>query len=126
MAPAPLVCTVDDDRAVSESLDGLLRSAGFAVRTFPSAEDFLGWLNGQRPDCVIVDFAMPRMNGLQLRRSLLERGFEIPFIFATAVHEEAVWSQLTSSGAFAVFAKPLDPDLLLDAVQRAVTTSKEI
>jgi FixJ family two-component response regulator len=121
MQPAPLVCAVDDDQAVCESLDGLLRSAGVAVRTFSSPDDFLQWSQSHETDCLILDFAMPGMNGLQLRRALLDRGLSVPVIFATAVGDEEVWSQLTSSGAFAVFAKPLDADALLDAVRRAVT-----
>jgi FixJ family two-component response regulator len=121
MQRAPLVCAVDDDRALCESLDGLLRSAGFAVNTFPSAEAFLEWSADHEADCVIVDFAMTGMNGLELRRALAERRSAIPVIFATAVRQEEVTSQLRSCGAFAVFSKPLDADALIDAVQRAVT-----
>jgi FixJ family two-component response regulator len=121
MQRVPLVCAVDDDHALGESLDGLLRSAGFAVRTFSSAEDFLRWSTNNEADCLILDFAMPGMNGLEVRRALLERGIAVPVIFATAVGQEDVWGQLASCGAFAVFAKPLDADALLDAVQRAVT-----
>jgi FixJ family two-component response regulator len=120
MERAPLVCAVDDDQALCESLDGLLRSAGFAVRTFLSAEDLLQWSASHAADCFILDFAMPGMNGLELRRALSERGIAVPVIFATAVGHDEVWDQLTSCGAFAVFAKPLDADALLAAVQRAV------
>jgi FixJ family two-component response regulator len=121
MARAPLVCAVDDEQAVCESLDGLLRSAGFAVRTFSSAKEFLDWSTSNEADCLILDFAMPGMNGLELRRALLDRGIGVPVIFATAVGHEEVWNQLTSCGAFAVFHKPLDADALLDAVHRAAT-----
>lgn len=117
---APLVCAVDDEEAVCESLDGLLRSAGFAVRTFLSAEAFLDWSTSNEADCLILDFAMPGMNGLELRRALLARGAGVPVIFSTAVGHEEVRRQLASCGAFAVFHKPLDADALLDAVHRAV------
>jgi FixJ family two-component response regulator len=122
MPRVPLVCAVDDDYALGESLDGLLRSAGFAVRTFGSAEDFFRWSTSHEADCIILDFAMPGMNGLEVRRALVERGLAVPVIFATAVGQEDVWRQLTSCGAFAVFSKPLDANALLDAVQRAVRT----
>jgi FixJ family two-component response regulator len=120
-AGEPLVCAVDDERAVCESLDGLLRSAGFAVRTFLSAREFLDWSTSNQADCLILDFAMPGMNGLELRRALLDRGSGVPVIFSTGVAHEEVWRQLVASGAFAVFHKPLDADALLDAVQRAIT-----
>jgi len=67
---------------------------------------------------------MPGVNGLDLWRALRDRGISAPLIFATAVWQDDVWRQLTSSGAFAVFAKPLDADALLDAVQRAVGEGK--
>lgn len=120
MAGAPLVCAVDDEQAVCESLDDLLRSAGFAVRTFSSAREFLEWSTSNEAACLILDFAMPGMNGLELRRALLDRGSGVPIIFSTAVDREEVWNQLVASGAFAVFQKPPDADALLDAVQRAV------
>jgi FixJ family two-component response regulator len=121
MQRAPLICAVDDDEALCESLDGLLRSAGFAVKTFSSAEEFLRWSACNDAECLIVDFAMPGMNGLELRLELASRGMNIPVIFATAVGHEDVWSRLTSCGAFAAFTKPLDAEALLDAVQRAVS-----
>jgi FixJ family two-component response regulator len=120
MSRVPLVCAVDDDYALGESLDGLLRSAGFAVRTFSSAEDFVRWSTNHEADCIILDFAMPHMNGLEVQQALVERGLAVPVIFATAVGQGDVWRQLTSCGAFAVFSKPLDANALLDAVQRAV------
>jgi FixJ family two-component response regulator len=120
MQRAPLVCTVDDDPALCESLNDLFRSAGFAVMSFLSAADFLRWSASNEADCLILDFAMPDVNGLQLWRVLRERGTSVSVIFATAIGQEEVWRQLTSCGAFAVFAKPLDADALLDAVQRAV------
>ncbi len=120
MRRAPLICAVDDDEALCESLDGLLRSAGFAVKTFASAEDFLRWSASNAGDCLIVDFAMPGMNGLELQRELSARGVTTPVIFASAVGHDDVWNRLTSCGAFAAFAKPLDAEALLDAVQRAV------
>jgi FixJ family two-component response regulator len=120
MVGAPLVCAVDDELAICESLDGLLRSAGFAVRTFPSAKEFLDWSANNEADCLILDFAMPGMNGMELRQALLDRGNCIPIIFATAVGHESLWNQLVACGAFAVFHKPLDADALLDAVHRAV------
>jgi len=121
MPSTPLVCAVDDDEALIESLDGLLRSAGFAVQTFISPESFLDWSATNRVDCVVLDFAMPGMNGLDLYRELRDRGASVPVIFATAIADDDVWNQLTTSGAVAVFAKPLDAEALLAAIKQAVT-----
>jgi FixJ family two-component response regulator len=114
--PSPsLVCAVDGDEALGESLDGLLRSAGFGVRTFLSADTFLECSASNEADCLIVDYAMPGMDGLELEKALRDRGQHVSPIFATAIAREYLWNQLTSSGAFAVFARPLDAEDLLDA-----------
>ncbi|MGD0678782.1 MAG: response regulator [Polyangiaceae bacterium] len=117
----PLVCAIDDDESLRESLDWLLRSAGFDVRTFPTPNDFLQWSANNHPDCIIVDFSMDGMNGLEFLRELRTRGIEAPVIFATGIGYGEVWRQLRSSGALAVFVKPLDADALLEAVQAAVS-----
>lgn len=121
MEGVPLVCAVDDDPALCESLDALLRSAGFAVRTFSSAEEFLRWSASHEAHCLVLDYAMPGMNGLELRRALLDRGNAVPVIFATAVGREDVWDQLVACGAFAVLPKPVNAEALLDAVQGALS-----
>jgi FixJ family two-component response regulator len=121
MEGCPLVCAVDDDPGLCESLDALLRSAGFAVRTFSSAEEFLRSSASHEAHCLVLDYAMPGMSGLELRRALLDRGNAVPVIFATAVGREDVWNQLAACGAFAVLPKPVDAEALLDAVQRALS-----
>jgi FixJ family two-component response regulator len=119
MSSAPLICVIDDDQSVCESVDGLLSSAGFDVETFTSAADFLEWSESNRADCLVVDFAMPGVNGLELWRALLARGADVPCIFATALSREDLTEELIASGAFTVFQKPLDAGLFLDAVRRA-------
>jgi len=94
MSRAPLICTVDDDEALCESLNGLLRSAGFAARTFLSPHAFLEWSKENLPDCLILDFAMPGMNGLELREALVERGFQRSDHLCDCGRYEEIWKQL--------------------------------
>ena len=89
-----LVCVVDDDESVRESLPDLLKELGFAARAFSSAEEFLGSNCGSNPRCLILDIAMPGMTGPELQRELKLRRQEIPIVFITAHQDEAVRPRL--------------------------------
>ena len=71
MAKVPLISIVDDDESVRESLDGLLRSVGFAVKVFASAEEFLNSDHRRDIDCLLLDVRLPGMNGIELHRHLV-------------------------------------------------------
>ena len=116
-----LVVVVDDDESVRESLEGLLRSVGFAVRTFPSAEACLNWEGLRDTDCLILDVRMPGMDGMELHRRLIEDRCEIPVIFITA-HGSAteMRAQALRNGAVAFLDKPLSEEALLTAIRVAV------
>ena len=81
----PLVCLVDDDESVRESLPDLLKELGFAARAFSSAEAFLDSDSVDETKCLILDIAMPGMSGPDLQRELKPRHQEIPIVFITAV-----------------------------------------
>src|SRR5690349_6172206 len=78
-----LVCVVDDDSLVRESVEGLLREEGFDVDTFESAESFLGRVHREPPSCLIVDLVLPGMSGLDLHEELARRGLDAPMILVT-------------------------------------------
>ncbi|HVJ25608.1 MAG TPA: response regulator, partial [Burkholderiales bacterium] len=80
---APCVRVVDDDASVLRSLGRLLRSAGFAVRTFPSSQEFLQQHDADAPGCVVLDLSMPGLNGLQLQQALARFEISCPVIFIT-------------------------------------------
>src|ERR1700716_453005 len=80
----PLISVVDDDHSVRESLARLIRSVGFGVQVFGSAEEFLGAPTGRRADCLILDIRMPGMSGLDLQEQLAVTDRELPVIFITA------------------------------------------
>jgi len=122
MANRSLISVVDDDESVRESIVGLMRSVGFVVRGFASAEEFLkSDLNDT--GCLILDVRMPGMDGMELHRHLLASNCEIPVIFITAhVSEEELRSRALANGAVDYLIKPLSEDELLNAVHRALNS----
>ena len=121
MAAPPLVSVVDDDESVRESLQGLLRSVGFAVRVFASAEEFMNSSHLSDTACLILDVWMPGMSGPELQRKLAGAGFKIPLIFITAHGEdEQVREQAMRGGAVDYLLKPLRDEAILNAVRVAL------
>src|SRR5215510_2016906 len=106
MVNLPLISVVDDDTSVRESLQCLIRSFGFAVEAFASAEEFLNSGNLHNTRCMILDVRMPVMNGLELQRRLAASHREIPVIFITAHGDEAARSQALKDGAVDYLIKP--------------------
>jgi len=119
MMPA-LVAVIDDDHAVRESSESLIRSAGFAVRAFDSAEQFLNSPYLRKAACLVLDVRMPGMSGPELRRKLLSEGYEVPVIFITAAADEEAKARELTNGAVAYLTKPFDEQELLPAIDRAL------
>ena len=120
---APLISVVDDDHSVRESLARLIRSVGFGVQVFGSAEEFLGGGHGRHPDCLILDIRMPGMNGLELQRELAVSDRELPVIFITAHgSDQEVRARAMAAGAVDYLLKPLKEDEVLKAIDAALNT----
>ena len=119
----PLVSVVDDDESVRESLPDLLREFGFAASTFLSAEEFLSSDGLSRTKCLILDVAMPGMNGLDLQQELRRRGHEIPIIFITGQKDEGIREQALKQGAVKFLYKPFSDTALLEALNAAVSAN---
>ncbi|HWM45176.1 MAG TPA: response regulator transcription factor, partial [Burkholderiales bacterium] len=116
----PCVSVVDDDAAVLKSLDRLLRSAGFAVRTFPSPHDFLRQHDGDAPGCVVLDLSMPGLDGLQLQQALARSGDHCPVIFITGNGDVPASVRAMKAGAVDFLMKPFDQGQFLAAVRAAI------
>jgi len=114
------VSVVDDDESVRESLPELLRSFGFEVRPFSSAEEFLASDSLTRTDCLILDVAMPGMTGLELHQELARRRRQIPIVFITAQTDESLRPRAMQAGAAAYLFKPFSESAILDAVHAAL------
>ena len=115
-----LVAIVDDSESVRESLQDLLQQSGFAVQTFPSAEEFLAAGAERTANCLVLDVGLPGMSGPDLQRELLRRGSVIPIAFIIAQGDKSLRPRLTALGAVAVLFKPFTDDVLLEAVNTAL------
>jgi RNA polymerase sigma factor (sigma-70 family) len=116
----PVVYIVDDDSAVREALDSLVRSVGLAVQTFSSADDFLTSKCPDVPGCLVLDVRLPGLSGLDLQRQLREGDVHIPIIFITAHGDIPMTVRAMKAGAIEFLPKPFRDQDLLDAIQEAV------
>jgi FixJ family two-component response regulator len=117
----PLIAVVDDDVAVRESLESLIRSAGMGVTVFASAEEFLRSARPSKLDCLILDVRMPGMSGIELHRHLLASNCKVPVVFITAhVSDDRARSEACSDWTVAYLAKPFSDDELLNALNAAL------
>ena len=124
MAEAALVHVIDDDEAVRNSLELLLKSAGFSARTYASARAFLAASAGLVGGCVLTDVRMPEMDGLELQRHLTELGNRIPVIVMTGHGDVPIAVEALKAGATDFLEKPFDDEQLLAAVKEALTASQ--
>jgi len=118
--PAPTVFIVDDDPAVLKGLARLLRSAHLAVAAFSSPREFLGRHDPGLPGCLVLDVAMPGLNGLELQQALVAGGHELPIIFLTGHGNIPMSVQAMKRGAVDFLTKPVNDDDLLKAVHAAI------
>jgi FixJ family two-component response regulator len=118
-----LVAVVDDDVSVRESLPDLLRSFGFEVAPFASAEAFLASDSLDRTSCLILDIAMSGMTGPELQEELIRRHHDIHIVFITAHSDDRIVPRLLERGAIACLYKPLSEAALLEAVTAALDRS---
>ena len=118
---SPTVFLVDDDSSVRESLNLLLSSAGYDVKPFASAKDFLDSERGTPgPACLVLDVKMPDLSGLDLQKELKSRNCMIPIVFITGHGDIPMSVQAMKKGAVDFLPKPFEDDDLLDAVKEAL------
>jgi FixJ family two-component response regulator len=116
-----LVSVVDDDESVRDSLPMLLRSFGFEVATFESAEGFLASEDALgRTGCLVLDVAMPGMSGPQLQQELARRRLGIPIVFISAQSSPQMSAELLGRGAVACLTKPVSERAIHEAVKSAL------
>jgi FixJ family two-component response regulator len=115
-----MVAVVEDDAAFRAALQRLLKSAGFSVRSFASAEDFLSSGLQHETGCLITDLRMPGMSGLDLQAKLNADHCPLPTIFITAHGDETLRLQAMRGGAVKFLAKPFDGAILLESVRVAL------
>src|SRR5579863_6056851 len=107
----PLIYVIEDDISVRESLEMLIRCAGWEPRTFASAQEFLSLPRTPVPSCIILDVCLPGVDGLHLQKLLADR-LELPIIFISAYSDVALTVQAMKAGALEFLMKPLMHDAL--------------
>lgn len=121
---APLVFVVDDDISVRESLELLIRRAGWAPETFESAQAFLSRPHATGPRCLILDMTLPGLNGLELQKRVAADRAEMPIIFITGHGDVPTTVQAMKAGAVEFLTKPFSDDVLLGAIEGAIERSE--
>src|SRR5438067_1394947 len=119
-ARSPTVFVVDDYAPVRRSIVRLLHAAGFAVAAFASAKEFLAQYDPQTPGCLVLDVAMPTLNGLELQRILEKAGTHLPIIFLTGQGDIPKSVEAMKHGAVDFLTKPVNDTDLLAAVRVAI------
>jgi FixJ family two-component response regulator len=121
---ATVISIVDDDASAREATGRLVKSLGFVVATFTSAEDFLRSAKIVDTACLIVDAQMRGLSGIELQRLLLSRGDSTPIIFITAFAED-IRARALEAGAIGVLNKPYNEQSLIDCLDTALTIGKD-
>jgi FixJ family two-component response regulator len=123
-SPPATVFIVDDEASVRQAVARLLRSEGYDVATFASPAEFLVTHDPALPGCVVLDMAMPDLNGLQVQQALAERGVARAIVFLTGRADVPMCAQAMKRGAADFLIKPVNDEDLLAAVRRAVTRDR--
>ena len=118
----PIVFVVDDDVSVRESLELLIRFAGWQVETFASAKEFLARARVLVPTCLVLDVSLPDLNGLDLQKLVVDR-IDMPIIFITGYGDIPMTVQAMKAGAVEFLTKPFGDDVLLSAIRHAIERS---
>lgn len=117
-----IVFVVDDDISVRESLELLIKTAGWTPEMFASAQHFLARGRVNIPSCLVLDVSLPGLNGLELQQQLAERP-EMPIVFITGYGDIPMTVRAMKAGAVEFLTKPFRDDVLLEAIRGAIARS---
>ena len=120
----PLVFVVDDDISVRESLEPLIRFAGWQPETFATAEEFLSRPRALAPSCLILDVSLPDLNGLDLQKRIADDRADMPIIFITGYGDVPMSVKAMKAGAVEFLTKPFSDEVLLSAIDSAIERSR--
>jgi FixJ family two-component response regulator len=123
---SPIVFVVDDDISVRESLELLIRHEGLEVETFVSSQEFLNRPRVFAPSCLILDFSLPGLNGLELQKRVAVERPDMPIIFITGHGDIPMTVQAMKAGAVEFLTKPFSDEVLLNAIRNSIKRSKAL
>ena len=122
--PTPVVLVVDDDISVRESLDLLIRTAGWQPETYASAQAFLSRARVPAPSCLVLDVSLPDLTGLDLQQRIGPERCDLPIIFITGHGDIPMSVRAMKAGAVEFLTKPFDDEMLLRAIAGAIERSR--
>jgi FixJ family two-component response regulator len=122
----PIVFVVDDDVSVRESLELLIRSAGWQPVTFQSARDFLSCPRPLVPNCLILDVNLPDLSGLDLQQVISVERTDMPIIFVSGYGDVPMTVKAMKAGAVEFLTKPFSDEVLLTAIEQALERSRTV
>lgn len=123
LSAKPIVFVVDDDISVRESLELLIRCEGWEPQTFASAQEFLERPRAHAPSCLVLDYSLPGLNGLELQKRVALERTDMPIIFITAHGDVPITVRAMKAGAAEFLTKPFGDNVLLDAIRQALERS---
>jgi FixJ family two-component response regulator len=126
MRSAPLISIVDDDEAIREATQSLVRSLGYPAATFASAEEYLLSDSVGNTSCLITDVQMPGLSGMDLQCWLAAQSIHVPTIFITAFPEEEARALAMTAGAVGYLCKPFSEKSLLECLGTALAGSDKV
>ena len=124
--PQAIVFVVDDDVSVRESVELLIKFAGWQPETFASAKDFLARPRISTPCCLVLDVSLPDLNGLELQKLIASERIDMPIIFITGHGDVPMTVQAMKAGAVEFLTKPFDDEVLLSAIRHALKRSAAV
>jgi FixJ family two-component response regulator len=122
----PIVFVVDDDVSVRESLELLIRYAGWRAETFASAQQFLARPRAIAPSCLVLDVSLPGLTGLELQQRIASDRIDMPIIFITGYGDVPMTVQAMKAGAVEFLTKPVGEEVLLNAIRHAIERSRAL
>ncbi len=122
--PTPVVVVVDDDLSVRESLDLLIRTAGWQPETYASVQAFLARARVPGPSCLVLDVSLPDLTGLDLQQRIGPERSDLPIIFITGHGDIPMSVRAMKAGAVEFLTKPFDDGMLLQAIAGAIERSR--
>ncbi|WP_333932683.1 response regulator transcription factor [Bradyrhizobium sp. CCBAU 51745] len=126
LSAASVISVLDDDPYVREAINNLLRSRGYMVHTFASAEEFLSSSDSKRTSCIVADMHMPSKTGIDLLTQMRAQGSATPFILITGFPDETLHIRALEAGAICCLRKPFVPADLMKCLQWALAAGDDV
>lgn len=124
--PSPIVFVIDPDSSVRESLAGLIHGAGWQAETFATAREFLSYPRKPEPCCLILDAFLPDMSGLEVQERVNKENSRMPIVFLSGRCDIQTTVKAMKAGAMEFLTKPLDREMLLNAMRQAIKRSEAV